>query len=157
MAKKQSEAKEATGGAKPAKAAKPAAKKPAAKASAAKAPAKSAKTGKPAKAATGRGDMPMVDTGLAAQAAARMLSAGFGGKSAAPSTGKEGSLIKQLKADLKKPASAGLDNLLDKTGGANQKRPNLPFGNAGASKQVGHNQTFGADVNRVNVPRRTGG
>jgi hypothetical protein len=27
----------------------------------------------------------------------------------------------------------------------------------GGRKQIGHNQTFGADVNRAGVPRRTGG
>ena len=37
---------------------------------------------------------------------------------------------------------------------AGQKKSNLPMG---GGKQVGRNQTFGADVNRAGVPRRTGG
>ena len=35
-----------------------------------------------------------------------------------------------------------------------KKKSNLPFG---GGKQVGHNQTFGADVTRSGVPRRTAG
>jgi hypothetical protein len=59
-----------------------------------------------------------------------------------------------MKQGLTKPASATMSNLLDKAGGPEQKKSHLP---THASQQVGRNQTFGADVNRSGVPRRTGG
>jgi hypothetical protein len=127
-------------------AAKKAAPKPAAK--------------KNAAAPTGPADAPMVDTNLAAQAAARMLAAGVHAKPAQqkpeasqPQAKNESALFKQLKAGLNKPAASTMGGLLDKSGGPIQKKPNQPFG----GKQVGHNQTFGADVTRSGVPRRTSG
>jgi hypothetical protein len=39
-------------------------------------------------------------------------------------------------------------------GGARQKKTKQ---NYGGGQQVGHNQTFGSDVNRAGVPRRTPG
>jgi hypothetical protein len=101
---------------------------------------------------------PAVDTNLAAQAAARMLAANAHAKQAQPQSQQpqqksETSLFKQMKAGLNKPASSAMGGLLDKSGGPLQKKPNQPFG----GKQVGHNQTFGADVTRSGVPRRTSG
>jgi len=96
-----------------------------------------------------------VDTGLAAQNAARHLMAGLPRKAGAPAPSRtESSVFKNLKQGLAKPHLTGLDSVLDKSGPADTKRSNLPFGGA---KQVGHNQTFGADVNRAGVPRRTPG
>lgn len=114
-----------------------------------KAAAKSA--GKPA--AQPAPPPPLVDTSLAAEAAARMLLARAKSEPADEQK-KGGSLIEQLKADLNRPHSTTVANLLDKSAGPANKRPNLP---TGPLNQRGHNQTFGADVNRVNVPRRTGG
>ncbi len=66
----------------------------------------------------------------------------------------ESSSFKNMKQGLSKSHLSGLDSLLNKSGPADGKKSNLPFG---GGKQVGHNQTFGADVNRTGVPRRTGG
>lgn len=98
---------------------------------------------------------PLVDTDLAAQAAAKRVVAGVGPASPAGSAPvSQSSTFKHLKDSLNKPHVSGLESVLDKTAGPGQKRPNLPF-NGG--KQMGRNQTFGADVNRAGVPRRTGG
>ena len=127
------------------------AKKPAPKTAAkSKAPAKSKGTG-PAIA-------PQIDTALAAQTAAKMIGAKLAVSPAATGEARESAAFKNLKQNLNQPHSAALSNLLDKTGGAGQRRPNLPaFGNTQANRNVSHNQTFGADVNRAGVPRRTGG
>jgi hypothetical protein len=128
------------------------AKKPAAGAAAA-APAK-----KPAAAAgtVPASAAPVIDTSLAANAAAAMIASKVAQGAPAASSGqpakKESGAFKQLKAGLNKPAAAPL-------GGAfgvpqTSKKSPLPFG---GGKQVGHNQTFGADVNRTGVPRRTPG
>lgn len=99
---------------------------------------------------------PMIDTGLAAESAAKRVAAGMSVTTASAGTGSshESTSFKHLKESLNKPASAGLASILDKTAGPGQKKTNVPFH---ASKQVGRNQTFGADVNRSGVPRRTGG
>jgi hypothetical protein len=131
-------------------------KEPATKDTTAKkaAPAKKAATKKPATSAAG--GQPLVDTGLAAQNAAKLLVAGLPTKAAGSAGGpkSESSLFKSLKQGLAKPHLSGLDSVLDKSGGPNTQRPNLPFG---GKKQTGHNQTFGADVNKAGVPRRTPG
>lgn len=123
---------------------KPAAKKAPAKKVAAK------------KLETGSSASPMVDTTLAAQNVAKLFAAGLpqkaGSAGAAPKT--ESSMFKSLKQGLAKPHLSSLDSLLDKSAPADQKKSGVPFG---ANRQVGHNQTFGADVNRTGVPRRTGG
>lgn len=129
------------------------ARKPAAKAEAGAA-------GKPAnkgarKAAGAAGGMaPLIDTNLAAQAAARMVTRRDLLNSSKPEGGekRESSSFKQLKESLAKPAAQGPSSFLHST--APPKKSNLPFG---GRNQVGHNQTFGADVNRTGVPRRTGG
>lgn len=102
---------------------------------------------------------PMIDTGMAAETAAKMVGAKLsstptmgGGEAGAPS--KESSAFKQMKDSLNKPASTTMANFLDKSGGPGGKKSNMPFS---GPKQVGRNQTFGADVNRTGVPRRTGG
>ena len=121
-------------------------KKPAAKSKAAAKP-----TAKPAVAQAA----PMVDTNLAAQAAARMLTAKAAGGRVAPSGDKkETSTFKQLKESFSKPHAAGMGTMLNSTISTAAKKSNAPFH---GNKQVGHNQTFGADVSRNNVPRRTGG
>jgi hypothetical protein len=104
------------------------------------------------KPATKSGTQSVIDTNAAANAAAALV-----GAKVAPATGgnqpkKESAAFKQLKAGLNKPSAGAL-------GGAfatpkNQKKSNQPFG---GGKQVGHNQTFGADVTRSGVPRRTAG
>ena len=130
-------------------------------------PTKKKAAAKPA-AAQSPGSVPLIDTSLAAQAAAQFVmnraltgGAATGGSQAssdgqAESQGgekRESSAFKQLKAGLNKPASQGLGGVL---GNADPNRKgNTGFG--GGNRQVGRNQTFGADVNRSGVPRRTGG
>lgn len=138
-AKKQSEAPAEKTEAAPA----PAARKPAAKkAPAAKKTAKSAATSAPS--------APLIDTSLAAAAAAKLVA----NRDMLNASGekRESGAFKQLKESLNKPAASGPASFLQST--APQKKSNLPFG---GRNQVGHNQTFGADVNRTGVPRRTGG
>jgi hypothetical protein len=122
-----------------------------------KAAAKKAAPAKKSTASAGPQSAPLVDTNRAAEAAARMLAAGAKAKPAQssqqPQQKSESSMFKQLKAGLNKPASSTMGGLLDKSGGPLQKKPNQPFG----GKQVGQNQTFGADVTRSGVPRRTSG
>ncbi len=95
-----------------------------------------------------------INTTLAAESAARFVAAKVP-LPAGPSTTKESAAFRHLKEGLNKPAAAAMASFLDKSSPAGQKRPNLPqFG----GKQVGgRNQTFGADVNRTGVPRRTPG
>jgi len=98
---------------------------------------------------------PMIDTSLAAHSAAAMLVAGLkksgpANQSNAPK--QESAMFKQLKAGLNKPHSTTMSNLLDKSQGPEQTKSHQAF-----NKQVGHNQTFGADVTRSGVPRRTPG
>ena len=130
-------------------------------------PTKKKAAAKPAAAPQSPGSVPLIDTSLAAQAAAQfvMNRALIGGATAGgaqpaaqgqgePQGGekRESSAFKQLKAGLNKPAQ-GLGGVL---GNADPNRKgNTGFG--GGNRQVGRNQTFGADVNRSGVPRRTGG
>jgi hypothetical protein len=100
---------------------------------------------------------PLVDTNLAAEAAAKRVVAGLAPASTVPLGGsslpmKESAAFKHLKDSLNKPS--GLAGMLDKTAGPSQKHSTTPFH---GGKQLGRNQTFGADVNRTGVPRRTGG
>lgn len=127
------------------------AKKPAAKSS--------SKSENKSKSTPATGGIPAIDTNLAASAAAAMLASRANQPAAQPADAsaaqKETSTFKQLKENLSKPHSQALGNLLDKTAAPGAKKSNLPFAQQG--KQVGRNQTFGADVNRAGVPRRTGG
>ena len=99
----------------------------------------------------GAPSVPLVDTSLAAAAAARMV-ANRDLLSNTESRGSSGRLVKHLKDTLNKTAATGPADFLHSTSPV--KKSNLPFG---GRNQVGHNQTFGADVNRTGVPRRTGG
>jgi hypothetical protein len=97
---------------------------------------------------------PLVDTNLAAEAAAKRVVAGFGpAKTGSTTPVVQSAAFKHMKESLSKP-TAGLAGILDKTSGNTQKQSNTPFH---GGKQTGRNQVFGADVNRTGVPRRTGG
>jgi len=105
---------------------------------------------------------PAFDTSLAAETAARMIGAkvagafpaATGAEGGADGGKKESSVFKQLKETMAKPHAASMDTLLNNTASQASRRGGQPFG---GGKQVGHNQTFGADVARRNLPRRTGG
>jgi hypothetical protein len=116
--------------------------------------AKSARGKKPAQAA-GTGGAPMVDTSFAAEAAARMLSARVKlGNAPAPSKAaeqRESGAFKQMKESINKPAAGGMAAAMGNTFGPN--KTNLPNPDKG---HVVRDQTT-SNVNRVNVPRRTGG
>jgi len=130
-----------------------------------KAPAKPAASG-----SSSPGSVPLIDTSLAAETAAKyVVNRALLGNAAASTPAatqnadelqadekeekRESSTFKQLKAGLNKPASQGLGEIL---GTSNQSRKgNTGFG--GGNQQIGRNQTFGADVNRAGIPRRTGG
>lgn len=116
---------------------------------AAKAPAKkeSKKT-----AAQPASEAPTINTDAAAAAAAALVGNRAVLSSGAVTARPETSMFKQMKENLNKPAGNFAGDLLGTPTG--QKKSNLPFG---GGKQVGRNQTFGADVNRAGVPRRTGG
>jgi hypothetical protein len=98
---------------------------------------------------------PMVDTSFAAEAAARMLSARVKlGNAPQPASGdapRESSAFKQMKESLNKPGAGGISSAMGNTFGPN--KTNLPNPDKG---HVVRDQTT-SNVNRVNVPRRTGG
>lgn len=102
------------------------------------------------KTARAGGAAPMIDTALAAAAAAKLVA----NRDLLNATGpkRESGAFKQMKENLNKPSVSGPASFLQNT--APPKKSNLPFG---GRNQIGHNQTFGADVNRSGVPRRTGG
>lgn len=110
-------------------------------------PTAAKKTNKPVGASASAA--PIIDTSLAAAAAAKMVA----NRDVLASSGdkRESNSFKQLKESISKPAT-GPASFLHSSGP--QKKSNLPFS---GRNQVGHNQTFGADVNRSGVPRRTGG
>src|SRR4051812_28348490 len=94
------------------------AKPAAAKAAAPKpAPAKAAKGKAAAARPAAAPSSPLIDTNLAAESAARMLTARATGPAPATNTGerKETSTFKQLKESLAKPHSASMSNLLNST------------------------------------------
>jgi hypothetical protein len=119
--------------------------------------------------------VPLIDTSLAAETAAKFVMNRALLGNAAPAGGagpaqpaepaedaqaapegaekRETSTFKQLKAGLNKPAAGGLGGLLGNASVG--KKGNTPFG--GGNQQVGRNQTFGGDITRSGVPRRTGG
>ncbi|HEY8668922.1 MAG TPA: hypothetical protein VIL86_19900 [Tepidisphaeraceae bacterium] len=101
----------------------------------------------------GEAEMPVIDTNLAAESAAKMLSAKKPQEAAAAGGGAEGKdshTIKQIKESLNRPAAFGGGTLGNLTG---PKKSNLPLH---GGQQRGHNQTF-ANFNRAGVPRRTPG
>lgn len=155
-----------------AKASAPAAKKTAKPAAGKKAPVKKTTTkttatkttaaakkattktrGKASPDASGAPAVPMIDTNLVAESAAKMLLArpGEATEQAAPQGNKESSTFKNLKEQLAKPKPAALSNLFGH-GGGEKKFGNQNFMN----QQKGHNQTFGG-INKAGVPRRTNG
>jgi len=97
----------------------------------------------------------MVDTSFAAEAAARMLAARakLGNNPQAVQTGapRESGAFRQMKENLSKPAAGGISSAMGNTFGPN--KTNLPNPDKG---HVVRDQTT-SNVNRVNVPRRTGG
>jgi hypothetical protein len=106
------------------------------------------------KSAPPTGGAPMIDTSFAAEAAAKMLAAGFNRPAAAGTNAQkpqESAMFKQLKAGLNKTHSTAISNILDKSHGPE------PAKSHPSMKQIGQNQTFGADVTRSGVPRRTPG
>ena len=100
---------------------------------------------------TARAGTPLIDTSLAAQAAAKMV-AHRNRLNSPPGEKRESSAFKQLKQNLTNPIPHGPGGLLQNP--PPQRKGNLPLG---GRNQVGHNQTFGPDVTRTGVPRRTGG
>jgi hypothetical protein len=160
-AKKQEKDK---GDGEPAEGAKKAGRAKSAPKGASKQPSKSAAPG-------GASGVPLIDTDLAASTAAKMLvsraasgaqratsGAAASAASSSPSEAeepgekRETSTFKQLKQNLTKPQGGGLGSVLG--GPVAGKKGNTPIG---GNQQVARNQTFGADVNRSGVPRRTGG
>ena len=120
--------------------------------------AKKATSGAPKKKSTAAAatTTPLIDTAQLAVAAAKFV----GAKATittnpAGAAAKESAGFKQLRDSLNHPTAAGsMANVLNQAAGPTNKKSNAPhFG----GKQVGRNQTFGADVNRTGVPRRTGG
>jgi hypothetical protein len=99
--------------------------------------------------------IPFIDTQNAAAAAAAWIG-NRSARTAKSTPAKESFEFKQLKESLHNPSVQAIDNLLDQTDHSSSKKSNAPYTPAG-QQQVGHNQTFGADVNRANVPRRTAG
>ena len=95
---------------------------------------------------------PVIDTNLAAQNAAKMLVNRnmLQGRAGAEKPNSAG--FRQMKEGLTKAVSPASIPFLP--GSGTQKKNAQDFG---VRSQVGHNQTFGADVNRTGVPRRTGG
>ena len=98
---------------------------------------------------------PFINTQNIAAAAAAFIG-NRSAKAAAAKPARESFEFKQLKENLNNPALSAIDNLLDQTDTSTAKKSSAPYGSAG-QQQLGHNQTFGADVNRANVPRRTAG
>jgi len=116
--------------------------------------AKKAATGTPKKKTTTAAPTgaPVIDTAQLAVAAAKSVGAKASLNPPAASS-KESAGFKQLRDSLNHPTAAGsMANVLNQAAGPENKKSNAPqFG----GKQVG--RTFGADVNRTGVPRRTGG
>jgi hypothetical protein len=98
-----------------------------------------------------------IDPGQSAAAAAAMVAHKLPASAPAASGAADqaqSSTFQKLKESLNKPHAQTMGSLLDKLSTPGQKKSALPFS---GSKQVGHNQTFGSDASRRNVPRRTGG
>jgi len=95
-----------------------------------------------------------IDPAQSAASAAALVANKISNPTTAQGPTVESSGFRNLKESLAKPHAQAIGGLLDKLTPTGQKRSGLPFG---ASKQVGHNQTFGADVSRRSIPRRTNG
>ncbi|HZK79557.1 MAG TPA: hypothetical protein VFC46_00780 [Humisphaera sp.] len=116
------------------------------------APAKKDNSKKPAAPKTPAA--PVIDTGMAAAMAARRVlqHKDEGAPAAAPTPRGESASFKQMKENLHKPAGQASPSFLQNVVPTKKFNPSVP-----GRQQVGRNQTFGADVNRSGVPRRTGG
>ena len=144
MAKAKKQPSEGT----PAAASTEPAAKPAAKKAGKPAAKKTTQAAKPAQPMA-----PMIDTNLAAATAAKFVARKEDlGAAPAPAHG-ETSAFKQMKENLHKPVGGSTPSFLQNL------TPGKKFNNSipGRNQQLGRNQTFGADVNRTGVPRRTGG
>jgi hypothetical protein len=97
---------------------------------------------------------PLIDTGLAAQTAARLIAAKPVGSGSNDGAKKETSAFRQMKDSLAKGHSSSVQSVLNNSMNPAAKKSSQPFT---GGKQVGHNQTFGSDASRNFVPRRTGG
>ena len=97
---------------------------------------------------------PLIDPLQSAAAAAALVGHKVSASPGAGGPAAESSGFRNLKESLSKPHAQTMGSVLDKIAPAGQKKSGLPFA---GGKQVGHNQTFGADVSRRNVPRRTNG
>lgn len=97
------------------------------------------------------GSLPALDANLAAEVAARMLLAR---KQTAPPTARsqESSTFKQMKQSLDKSHLRNVNTALGGPSAKGGRRSGHSFG-----PQTSRNQTFGADVSRAGLPRRTGG
>jgi hypothetical protein len=118
-------------------------------------PIKSTKApiGKKAKSLPATGS-PLIDTGLAAQSAARLVAAKTPTPAPVDAAKKETSAFRQLKDSMAKGHGSSVQSVLNSSMTPSARKSSMPFH---GGKQVAHNQTFGADVNRNSVPRRTGG
>jgi hypothetical protein len=94
---------------------------------------------------------PLIDTGMAAAAAARGVLHHKDEPSGHPASSRESASFKQMKENLHKPAGSS-PSFLQNIAPTKKFNPAVP-----GRQQMGRNQTFGADVNRSGVPRRTGG
>jgi len=111
------------------------------------APQKS-ETLKPAKPAGG------IDPANSAAAAAAMVGRKVSTATPDNAPRAESSVFRNLKQSLNRSSSQTMGGLLDKTSSPHQKKGGPAHG---GNSNVSHNQTFGADVSRRNVPRRTAG
>ena len=98
---------------------------------------------------------PSFDATFAIESAAAMVG-GRSARMASKPVRQESLEFRLLKEEINEPGMQSLDQLLDKTDTTASKRSKMPLDRRD-NRQVGHNQTFGADVNRSGVPRRTGG
>jgi hypothetical protein len=97
---------------------------------------------------------PSFDATFAIEAAAAMVG-GRTSKTTPKPVRKESLEFRMLKEEINEPGFQSLDQLLDSTDKTVSKKTQRPIEHS--KGQGGHNQTFGADVNRSGVPRRTGG
>jgi hypothetical protein len=99
--------------------------------------------------------IPLIDPTAAIETAAALVGRGVSTPPTPTGPRKESASFKQLKEGLNQPAAGAISSALDKSSGPIGKKSAVPFSHG--SRQVGHNQTFGADVSRSGVPRRTAG
>ena len=99
-------------------------------------------------------DVPLIDTNLAASTAAKSIMHKDDLTTAATASPKgESAAFKEMKGNLHKSSGQNTPNVLQNIAPGKKFNNSVPSRN----QQIGRNQTFGADVNRTGVPRRTGG